>query len=193
MPFILSIDHGRGARRSDPRDFTALFGVRYLPQLLCSDWRVERYLRQRCSQAHKRGAIDELGLWLAQLHKKELVEGPDIDITIRWMDARMGYGLWTNSEIPAWHYIGEYTGVLRRRTLLKVDVNDYCFQYPRSWLGLRAFTIDSALQGNHTRFINHSDSPNVESRAFFHEGLFHIALRSIRAIPRGSQLTYDYG
>ena len=82
---------------------------------------------------------------------------------------------------------------MRRRGLLRRDVNDYCFQYPREWTATKAFTIDSEDQGNYTRFINHSDTPNVESRSFFHDGVFHIAFRTIEEIEAGSELTYDYG
>ena len=58
---------------------------------------------------------------------------------------------------------------------------------------MRAFTIDSEMQGNYTRFINHSETPNVESRSFFYDGVFHIAFRTIREIEVGEELTYDYG
>lgn len=192
MPSIFS-DHGQGAKPCGPKEFEQVFGVRYLPTLEFANWRAENYLRKKCARAHKKGRIEKLTLWLGQLHKKEVARGADVDLTIKWIDEQMGYGLFTNKKIPAWHYIGEYTGLLRRRGLLKRDVNDYCFQYPREWSTTKAFTIDSEDQGNYTRFINHSDGPNVESRSFFHDGVFHIAFRSTQEIEAGSELTYDYG
>lgn len=193
MPSILKIDHGKGAKLSSSRTFEQQFGVRYLHSLEFANWRVEHYLRKRCAQAYKKGLIEDLTLWLGKLHKREVQEGADIDVTIKWIDERMGYGLFTNCNLPAWHYVGEYAGLLRRRGLFKRDVNDYCFQYPREWISTKAFTIDSEEQGNYTRFINHSDKPNIESRSFFHDGVFHIAFRTIEEIQADQELTYDYG
>ena len=192
MPSIFS-DHGIGAKPCSKKDFEKLFGVRYLDSLEFSNWKVEGYLRKKCRLAHKKGNIEELALWLGKLHKYEVANGADVEVTIKWIDEYMGYGLFTNKKIPAWHFIGEYTGLLRRRGLLKRDINDYCFQYPREWMATKAFTIDSEDQGNYTRFINHSDTPNVESRSFIHDGVFHIAFRSTQEIEAGTELTYDYG
>ncbi len=193
MPSIFSINHGHGAKLCSKEDFHKLFGVRYLDSLEFADWRVESYLRKKCAAARKQGRIEELTIWLGNLHKREIAEGADVDVLIQWIDDQMGYGLFTNRSLPAWHYVGEYTGLLRKRGLLKRDVNDYCFQYPREWMATKAFTIDSEDQGNYTRFINHSDTPNLESRSFFHDGVFHIAFRTLKVIEAGSELTYDYG
>ncbi len=193
MPSIFRVDHGQGVRLYTKRELEELFDIDYLDYLECANWRVESYLRKQCARARKRGRIEELTIWLGTLHGREVAEGADVDVTIKWIDERMGYGLFTNRKIAAWHYIGEYTGLLRKRSLFRRDVNDYCFQYPREWVATKAFTIDSEKQGNYTRFINHSDTPNVEARSFFHRGIFHIAFRSIQEIAAGSELAYDYG
>lgn len=187
------VDHGQGSFLYTKEQFEEVFAIRFLDYLEFDDWRVESYIRKKCAQAHKKGKIEALAIWLGKLHRRQLEAGYHINVTIKWIDEKFGYGLFTNEEITRWSYIGEYTGLLRRRNLIFRNVNDYCFQYPREWLATKAFTIDSEDQGNVTRFINHSDQPNVESLAFFYDGIFRIGFRAIEDIPAGSQLTYDYG
>jgi SET domain-containing protein len=48
--------------------------------------------------------------------------------------------------------------------------------------------IDAGVRGNAARFINHSCSPNC--RAIEEDG--RIFIETIKAIPAGTELTYDY-
>ncbi len=181
------------ARDTPISRFEELFGITYFPHLVCANWEVEQWLRKACSRAAAKGKMKQLALWLGKLHGPEIDAAEIPDISIRWIDDKIGYGLFTNRPLKKWEFIGEYTGTLRRRTLLFPNINDYCFMYPRAWLSLKAFTIDSQTQGNYTRFINHSDHPNCESVGVYHGGLFHIIFRAIQEIPADTQLTYDYG
>jgi uncharacterized protein len=181
-----------------PREYTIgrfeeLFEVRYFHHLEFADWEIERLLRIKCAKAHKKGAIGQLALWLGKLHGAQIEQARIPDLAIRWIDEQIGYGAFTNRPFKKWEFIGEYTGILRRRTLFFPDINDYCFMYPREWRSLTAFTIDSEKQGSFTRFINHSDFPNCESVSVFHGGIFHIIFRAIQDIPAGIELKYDYG
>lgn len=173
--------------------FEELFELSYFPHLLFADWEVEQWIRRKCAWAHRTGRVKKLALWLGKLHGHQIDAADTPDVTIRWMGAEVGYGLFTDKPLKKWEYIGEYTGTLRRRNLFFPNINDYCFMYPREWISLKAFTIDSKTQGNYTRFINHSDYPNCESVAVFHGGIYHIIFRAIQDIPAGTQLTYDYG
>ncbi|MCH9608739.1 MAG: hypothetical protein S4CHLAM45_13200 [Chlamydiales bacterium] len=65
--------------------------------------------------------------------------------------------------------------------------------YPREWIALKAFAIDSQAEGNLLRFVNHADTPNLESLSVYHDGLFHIIFRATREIKVGEELNYDYG
>ncbi len=173
--------------------FEELFGVTYLKALTFENWEVESWVRKKCLRADKRGKIGELARWLGTYHAKELAQGDIPDVAIRWMHEKIGYGLFTTKPFKKWQYIGEYTGILRRRSFLFPDINDYCFMYPSQWIPTRSFTIDSKKHGNYTRFINHKDEPNCESVSVYHDGVFHILFRTIKDIPAGVELTYDYG
>ena len=173
--------------------YEELFQLRYMPHLQFVDWQAERWMRRQCARALQKGKIGQLALWLGKLHGQQIDKAEIPDLTIRWIDPEIGYGAFTNRSLKKWEFIGEYTGILRRRNLFISNINDYCFMYPRAWVALKSFTIDGQKQGNYTRFINHSDSPNCESVSVFHDGIFHIIFRAIEEIPAGSELTYDYG
>jgi uncharacterized protein len=189
----IALKVGEPDRAYGVKRFEELFGIRYFPHLEFADWQVERWIQHKCAQAYKRGSIGELALWLGKLHGQQIERGEVPDLSIRWIDEKIGYGAFANRPYKKWEYIGEYTGILRRRRLIFPNINDYCFMYPREWISLRAFTIDSEKQGSLTRFINHSDTPNCESVSVFHGGIFHIIFRATCAINAGSELTYDYG
>lgn len=173
--------------------FEEFFGIRYFSHLLFSDWRAERWMRNKCARAYKKGRIGQLALWLGKLHGKQIEQGAIPDLSIRWVHEDIGYGAFTTRPFKKWEFIGEYTGILRQRSLFFSNINDYCFMYPRAWIALKAFTIDAAQHGTLTRFINHSDLPNCESVAVFHDGLFHIIFRATRELAAGEELKYDYG
>ncbi len=173
--------------------FEELFDITYLKELTFADWKTEQWLQSKCSQAYKRGKIGQLALWLGKYHGRQLDEGTIPEVAIRWIHEKIGYGLFTMKPLKKWQFIGEYTGLLRRRNLFFANINDYCFMYPHEWISTRAYTIDSEKHGNYTRFINHSDTPNCESVSVYHNGVFHIVFRATEDIPAGEQLTYDYG
>ena len=173
--------------------FEELFQIKYLSHLEFFDWKVEKSIRKKCALAKKKGKIGDLAIWLGMLHGKELESGHIPPVAIRWIDEKIGYGLFTTQSFKKWQFIGEYTGLIRRRRLLFPDINDYCFMYPKEWISLKAYTIDSEKHGNYTRFINHSDYPNCESVSVYFDGYFHILFRTIQDVPEGTELTYDYG
>jgi hypothetical protein len=180
-------------REYSVRRFEELFEIRYFPHLEFANWKVERWVRAHCERAYKKGYIGQLALWLGKLHGPQIENAAVPDLSIRWINEHIGYGAFTARPFKKWEYIGEYTGILRRRKLLFPDINDYCFMYPREGVSFKPMTIDSDKQGSLTRFINHSDCPNCESVSVFHGGVFHIIFRAIQDIPADTELKYDYG
>lgn len=171
------------------------FNIHYLPHLKFDHWKIERYVRKKCERALKRGAFSPLAIWLGKLHQNELSSARVPDITIKVVQPDVGYGIITNRALPCFHFIGEYTGLVRRRPLFfpNRSLNDYCFAYPREWWTLHPLTIDSEKMGNYTRFINHSDHPNLESVGILFDGVFRILFRTLKKVEAGEELTYNYG
>jgi uncharacterized protein len=115
------------------------------------------------------------------------------NVLIRWINPLVGYGVFAAADIPELTYIGEYTGVIRRRKRIVGDShNDYIFGYT---IGPKEtpYIIDAEKRGNFTRFINHSDEANIFSRWGIYDSTGHIFLLTNRRIKQGEQLTYEYG
>ncbi|SPN73990.1 Predicted restriction endonuclease,SET domain [Chlamydia serpentis] len=170
-----------------------LLRFRLLTSLVFFDWRVEQQILNFCHKAEKRHLISPLAKWLGKLHKQDLIKPPTPPVSICWINSYIGYGVFAYDDIPPWTYIGEYTGVLRRRQAIWMDENDYCFRYPMPLFSWKYFTIDSGSRGNITRFINHSDQPNAEAVGIFNNGLFHVIIRTITRIHAGQEICYHYG
>jgi SET domain-containing protein len=53
--------------------------------------------------------------------------------------------------------------------------------------------VDAMAMGNATRRMNHSGSPNMVATVVNHRGVRRVCLRAKVAIPRDTELTFDYG
>jgi SET domain-containing protein len=114
------------------------------------------------------------------------------DVEIKKVDSIVGMGVFAKTIIPRLSYVGEYVGIVRRRNRLLDPGNPYIFRYLRSSL-FCPLVVDAREKGNFTRFINHSDEPNLTSRWLIVDGVYHIILFSNQMILPGTQITYDYG
>lgn len=170
-----------------------LLDFRYLPSLVYSTWKLEQHIMKTYSKAKRRYQIISNSLWLGKFHEKDIENMAIPKIAICWRSAQIGYGVFATENIPAWSFIGEYTGILRKRQSLWLDENDYCFRYPIPKWSWQYLTIDSGKQGNFTRFINHGDQPNTEAISIFYNNTVKIIIRSIQPIKKHEQITYDYG
>jgi uncharacterized protein len=193
--FKIGVSHSQEGERSfyTVGMLERVFGIHYIPYLRCHDWRIEKWIQKKSAYFVKHSLISELPLWLGALHKKDITHSKAEHLTIRWIGPEIGYGVITEKNLSAWSFVGEYAGVLRTRGLFKREINDYCFMYPYLGIPWYPLTIDSEKWGNFTRFINHSDTPNLESYSFFFEGQFRIGFRTLREVQAGEELRYDYG
>ena len=85
-----------------------------------------------------------------------------------------GRGLFAALHIPKDTLIGRYEGL---RTKSEGSYVLWVESECGHWIGIKG--------SNELRFVNHSDEPNA---AFFGEELW-----SLRPIPRGEEVTHDYG
>jgi SET domain-containing protein len=106
---------------------------------------------------------------LAASTQKEHKPSPPPQNDNEWFELRgspiQGLGAFARKEIPRGTRIIEYTGEKISR-----------------WI------VDAAYDGNDARFINHSCDPNCD--AYIERG--HIWIESIKRIPAGAELAYDY-
>lgn len=111
-----------------------------------------------------------------------------------WFELRrssiQGLGAFAKKDIPRNTRIIEYIGEkishaeADRRYPDSRDERHHTFLFTLNskWI------VDAAFGGNESRFINHSCEPNCE--AIIERG--HIWIESVKRIPAGAELSYDY-
>jgi len=167
--------------------------VRPLLHLEFTHEKLEQEVRALCAKALRKGWISPKQKWLGTYYARELSSGYTEDLDIIWISEEMGYGVFAKKDLKPYTYIGEYTGIVYKRRFRRAQNSYYCFDYAFQEEKRSPYSIDAYRAGNITRYINHSDTPNVESVSVFHEGLLHIILRTIHPVAQGAQLVYDYG
>lgn len=98
-----------------------------------------------------------------------------------------GLGLFTTYALSKGDYIDEYVGEFIKRENEEKRTNEYYFDHSDDYV------VDATYQGNKTRFLNHSLTPNTEARHRFVNGEKRIAFYAINDIPAQSELFYSYG
>ena len=167
--------------------------LRYVKSLdFPTDQIIEKVLKQS-KKAMKRKELSIRERWLGIHFQKEISEDYEPNFSIRWIDEVLGYGAFAEDDIAAGAYIGEYTGLVRKRRRRVDRKNDYCFEYTIGDWVYNPFIIDAKVQGNFTRYINHSENHNVESLSVYVEAVMHIIFVALKPIKAGSQLCYHYG
>ncbi len=174
-------------------DFEKTMGIRWLDHLeFQSDQFAAKALR-KSQVALRKKELSVRENWIGTYFRKEISKSFIPPVTVRWISDQIGYGVFAESDIASGAYIGEYTGTIRKRKWLADRRNDYCFEYTiGDWI-YNPFIIDAKGQGNFTRFINHSDTPNLEPLSVYADGVMHIVFIAQRPIPKGTELSYHYG
>lgn len=126
-------------------------------------------------------------------YQKQLLAGTMADTFIKWINPTIGYGLFAAVDLPEKSFIGEYTGIIRRVNKNHPSLNDYCFHYPTRFWSSKYFVIDAFHEGNMTRFINHSNHPNLQPLWLVNRNVLHLVFIANRFISKGTELTFDYG
>lgn len=193
MPLKAITERGEASFIHSPQDFENIFRIGYLPSLRFNHKKTENKIKDLCVKAVRKKWITPRQKWLGHYYAHSIQGDVHLDLTIAWINEKVGYGVWTNIDLPAHAYIGEYTGILRKRFFLGRWKNRYCFDYNIGEGRNSGYVIDAQNFGNHTRFINHSFEPNLEPASVICDDLVHVIIYAPKAIPAGSQLCYDYG
>ncbi len=176
----------------DEKQFEAFFQVRYLDHLQFDRYAILHWSLKRNQKKIRKREIQKNNLWTRALLEKELYKKKMPPIYIKWVNSFIGYGIFAAEDIAEYTFVGEYTGLVKRRRKRRNLDNDYVFGYVSGPIDT-PYVIDAKYQGNFVRFINHSYEPNLTSRWVISDGISHIVLFANRFIPKDCQLTYDYG
>lgn len=181
VPLEYDIDH-----------FRRVMGIRYLSHLKFADYALLKEVIKECPLI-LRSIIGKENRELGDKYRKEIQEGFVANVTIKWIDNEMGYGVFTNVALPEGSFIGEYTGIVRELDRSRPDYNAYSFHYPTRFWSWNYYIIDGLWEGNEMRFLNHNDDANLKPICLVDRGLLHMAFLTNRAVSAGSELTFQYG
>lgn len=105
-----------------------------------------------------------------------------------------GWGLFTKNALEKGEYVHEYLGELvsqneaeRRGKIYDERNQTYIFDMSTD------FAVDALRKGNKTRFINHSDTPNIGPLMKVVNGDYRIGFFALKNIPAQTELFFDYG
>jgi uncharacterized protein len=165
----------------------------FLPQITFENDEDKRDILVRGLDELEKGRISLKSQELGQKYKTQIENGYFPKTQIKWINRRVGYGLYAGENLMENSYLGEYTGIVRRNDRRYfTPINNYCYEYPVPDSIGRSHVID-ATHGNLARFINHSDNPNLKPVPVFIDGFFHVIFLTLKGIKEGEQLSYDYG
>ena len=121
-----------------------LFHFEYLSSLQFDSMYSLVWVVKKCLKSLE--AYQKNNRWVAALYHKE-IHAPILHrLKIQWISPSLGHGIFAQEEIPALTYIGEYTGVVRKKTRSKDLFNHYIFRYvigPKE----TSFIIDAKSKG----------------------------------------------
>jgi hypothetical protein len=177
----------------DEEQFARYFGVTYSSHLYFADYKTLLKVLHNCPWTLRKTFLGGDNRALAEKFQPYLESGRIADVSIRWIDDALGYGLFANSDLPVGTFVGEFTGELRQLSHWRPQYNAYCFHYPTSCFSWNYMVIDAAVRGNETRFINHSDTPNLQPHWLCNQSLLHLVFFTNQPVLAGMQLTYNYG
>lgn len=191
--FKVILDDEMGVQQIDQKKYKTLFGADYLPHLKFESYQEFKRVIHNCPLMLKYLPIGEENRKLGKQYRQEIASGFVADSVICWIDPRIGYGLFAGRDLEEGCFVGEYTGVVRQLSRLHPDHNAYCMHYPTRFFSWNYYMVDSFQEGNETRFINHSDTPNLTPVCLMDRGLLHLVFLANQHIKKGKELTFNYG
>lgn len=173
-------------------EFVKETGAPFLSPLIFAEDAVLSDIQSRFAKLYKKGEITREQLWLGTYFKKEILSQPLPDVSIRWIDNKLGWGVFALRPFKKMEFIAEYGGKVRKRE--KNDSkNSYCFEYVVAQGHSTPYNIDAETGGGLARYLNHSGTPNLHSALATFDNVSHVILYVKEQVQTGEQLCYDYG
>ena len=115
-------------------------------------------------------------------------------IVIRFINSKVGFGVFAAEDFPPYSTLNHYAGILMldREICAK---HDSTF----SFTDIKRYSIDAMEAGNWTRFINHGKEKSLRTNSIPWEvyledlGPRVVLTAGVRGIRKGEQILYDYG
>jgi len=167
-------------------------GALFIPELDFGHFSTLSDLAKKTGKLHRKGELTQEQLWNGSYYKKEIQSFFFPDVTLKWIQDDIGFGLFANRPFKKGQFITEYAGKVRKKKRDDAK-NAYCFEYVIAPHIPTSYVIDAQDQGGFGRLINHSDKPNLRTALATIDSINHVILIAIEPIAIGDQLLYDYG
>jgi len=168
-------------------------GIEFLPHPVFETARGFDDILIKTNKAKIEDQIPSEKIWMGIHFDKEILKEQHPKISIRFIDAKLGDGVFAEQRIPPCAFVGEYTGEVQERKIKRLKDKIYCLRYTVWEMGGRNFVINAEKMGNFTRFINHSSEPNLVLQSVYWRGMPRMIFVALKEIAAGTQLTFDYG
>jgi hypothetical protein len=166
---------------------------KFVPHCVFETEEERQEIRERGLEQLGRGEVSAEALELGRRFIDNIEASWSSPVSVRYLGEMLGYGLFSEENLAVGSYVGIYTGLIRKNERRYCEpLNNYCYKYPVLDAMGRNYVID-ATSGHLTRFLNHSDLPNVEPVYAFYEGFYHLIFLAVQRIEKGAQLKFNYG
>ena len=173
-------------------EFEKLSGAAFISELDFIDESVHSAVREKIAKLRAKERLSREQIWLGSYFHREIESNFLPEVSIRWIDDDLGWGVFAEKAFQKMDFIAEYSGLIRK-SKRSDRKNGYCFEYLYAPGIPSKFTIDAENQSGIARFINHSSKPNLDGSIATYDGMNHVVLFAKEPIAKGTQLTYDYG
>lgn len=174
-------------------EFKTAFHIEYLDYLFFENYKELRKTIFYCPWKYHYGIHETEYDRLGREYEEEISHASVANVSIRWIDNTIGFGLFADADLEENSFIGTYTGKVKRISKNKEEETTYAVHYPTSILSFENKVIDSQDGGNILRFVNHSDIPNLYAQYAVIHKIIHVIFFTQKKIPKGTQLTINYG
>ena len=157
--------------------------------------RYNQPLYQLPQEAHIRGSINSHNVGsYSKLTRFKLMKASE-KVRLKVLRSKIqGRGLFVMEDAMEGEFLIEYVGEMITHRVADEREKRYqargigCYMFSLS----KEFVIDATMQGNHSRFINHSCEPNCDTQIEVIDGTPRIVITAKHALRQGEELTYDY-
>ena len=164
-------------------------------QLARTRARYNQPLYQLPQEAHIRGSINSHNVGsYSKLTRFKLMKASE-KVRLKVLRSKIqGRGLFVMEDACEGEFLIEYVGEMITHRVADEREKRYqsrgigCYMFSLS----KEFVIDATMQGNHSRFINHSCEPNCDTQIEVIDGTPRIVITAKHALRQGEELTYDY-
>lgn len=165
----------------------------FLSQPFFSSQKIFDQVVELSQRAKEKDLISTEAIWMGIYFEQEISQCIHPKVSLRFVDEEVGFGIFSEQKLAPCSYVGEYTGVVLDWKKKILENKYYAMRYSIWEIAKRKFFLDAEKAGNFTRFINHSDEPNLTLQSVYLKGIPRMIFVASKEILPGVQLTFDYG